>query len=486
VRVSPTVALMALACVHPALAADPAPMGAVSFFDGACPDGWLSYSAGQGRAIVAAADGEQGRATGSPLLEGESPHHEHEGDVGIRMTGSTIRPFGDDPTSRRIASSGVTPFDTIVEEAPADVPIVRFSPCIKTEAPAGAAPPGMVLFFETSACPAAWTPLDEGQGRVLTAAAPDEPVGAFGAVRPLDDGEDRKHAHSIRGPVDVEVVEDTVWSGCNTCSHRWALDGTYEYRGQALPASSGLPYLQLRACAKDAPSGPLITRITHGADFQARPLAVGQHATVFGSQLGPPEGAGAVLQPDGSLARTLAGVQVILDGVQAPLFFVREDQINFQVPYELAGRSAVEVVVTWNGEPGEPFQLALQEAAPALFAWSDDPSRLIAVHADGSVNGPDNAASADDTLVLYASGEGQTVPPGRTGRPSEAPFPVPLAEVEILIGGEAAVIDYAGAAPGFVGLMQINVRMTDATGRAPVILKVGGVESVASASLYGE
>jgi len=468
-------------------ASDPAPLGAISFFQNGCPAGWERYGPAAGRAIVPTAETFLGRTVGEPLLENEQPVHQHEGDVSIRLVGSTVREYWRNARSRDIASAVVAPLAAEIGEASSNLPTLKLNPCRKAEPASGAAPTGMMLFFGSSSCPVDWSQVSAPEGRILAGAEPDGLVGPFGAVRPLSAGEDRLHSHSIRGPADLELFEETIWSGCSTCSHRWALKGNYEYRGQAKPVSSGLPYLQLRACSKDAPSGPQISRIAHGADFNTRSLAVGQHATVFGQGMGPVQGVGGVLLDSGRLAGSVAGVEVLVDGIAAPLFFVRDDQINFQVPYELVGRSSVSVVVSYDGKVGPPRQVNLAPAAPALFTWGDDPGRVVAVYADGSLNGPANAATSGRPFILFATGEGQTIPPGATGLPSAAPLAVPLANVELWIGGEPAVIDYAGAAPGFVGLMQINARTnTSLTGRVPVVLRAGRSPSVAETSMFVE
>ncbi len=473
--------------VAPLAAQDPTPAGAISYFDSGCPEGWERYELGAGRALVPVSDDSSiERGVGTPLAEGEQPQHSHEGEVSLMLDGSRIRQYEPWSQTFEIANVPLRRIDmnTSITDTSSELPVAKLETCIKREQPQGEAPPGMLFFFADLVCPTGWSRFEEAEGRILAGA--DQTPGAFGATRALSDGEQRLHSHLIGGPAELETIELTVWSGCNTCTTRWVLEEFYQYRGQARQTDSGLPYLQLLACSKDAPSGPQISRAVHGADFTERPLAAGQHATLFGTELGPMEGAGATLDADGEVSRIVAGVRVLVDEVEAPLFFVRQDQINFQVPFEVDGRAAVGIRVVRDDVEGPEFEAALAPAAPALFAWGSDPSQAIAVYADGSLNEEGRPAEPGQALVFYATGGGQTTPPGRTGAPAEQPFPAPLANIELWIGGEQAVLDYAGAAPGFVGLLQINARMPDASGKVRVVLRAGQSESVAETYVYGQ
>ena len=71
--------------------------------------------------------------------------------------------------------------------------------------------------------------------------------------------------------------------------------------------------------------------------------------------------------------------------------------------------------------------------------------------------------------------------------PVNTPYPALTQPVSVTIGGLAATVTYAGAAPGAIaGLTQINARMsaTVAAGDAvPVEVRVGGVPSQAGVTL---
>ena len=102
------------------------------------------------------------------------------------------------------------------------------------------------------------------------------------------------------------------------------------------------------------------------------------------------------------------------------------------------------------------------------------------VNQDATLNSTLNPAARGSIVVLYATGEGQTNPGGVNGQPAAAPYPKPLAGVSLSIGGYPAELLYAGAAPGYAGLMQINARVPSGyagSGVLPVTLTVGGIAS---------
>ena len=84
-------------------------------------------------------------------------------------------------------------------------------------------------------------------------------------------------------------------------------------------------------------------------------------------------------------------------------------------------------------------------------------------------------------MILWATGEGLTDPPGVDGRPAVDVVPKPLAAVSVDIGGLPATVKYAGAAPGFIaGVLQINAQISPDVqpgDSVPVHITVGGVSS---------
>lgn len=192
-------------------------------------------------------------------------------------------------------------------------------------------------------------------------------------------------------------------------------------------------------------------------------IAPGAIATLYGSRLAPGQTAG-----QGSpLPTSLAGTSITVNGQPAPLIFVSPNQINFQVPFEATGTQAVVVVTTPEGRAAIPVQLL--PTAPGLFAGT-------VTHAStGAPVDANNPAVPGETLVLFATGLGVTSPAAVSGLPAPSNAPAVTANVSASFGGLAAPVPFAGLAPGFVGLFQVNVQVPDgASGTMLLTIFAGG------------
>ncbi len=206
-------------------------------------------------------------------------------------------------------------------------------------------------------------------------------------------------------------------------------------------------------------AAPTLASVVNGASFRTGPIAAGELVSLFGQLLGPPAGVGARLNVAGRLETRVDDTIVTFDGVAAPLFYVSAAQINAQAPYTLEGRSSTQVRVIRKGLVSNTLSVPVAATAPALFTYPDGSNRLIAVNQDGSLNSPSNPAASGSIFVLFGTGEGPTSPAGAEGAPATDPFPRPVRTVVLRVGGRVAEVLYAGAAPGFVGLLQINARV---------------------------
>ena len=204
------------------------------------------------------------------------------------------------------------------------------------------------------------------------------------------------------------------------------------------------------------------------ASLVAGPVAPGELIVLFGAGLGPESGAAGVLDPTGVLANLLSGSEVRFDGVPAPMFYAQYGQLNVQVPYTVAGNAITHVQALYQGSPSGSLDLAVVDAAPALFP--------VVVNPDGSSNSATTPAGLGSILIFYATGEGLTNGSNVSGQAAAAPYPSPLLPVTLTVAGFPAQILYAGSAPGAVGLLQVNARVPAAfipTGPVVAELAVG-------------
>jgi len=235
---------------------------------------------------------------------------------------------------------------------------------------------------------------------------------------------------------------------------------------------------QLTATVDSGPAVVQLTAVTNAASFEQGVVSPGQIVTLFGAQMGPGQGIQPGLDASGRLPTFVGNTIVLFGGVPAPMFFVRGDQINAQVPYSVAGRGVIDVVVVTGGVTTNVLQVRVQDAAPGLFAFSDGSNRIIALNSDGSLNSPSNPARRGDFVTLYATGGGLTTGPNIEGAPAPSnPIALTRLPVNLQFGGAAQAPFFAGLAPGFAGLVQINIFIPEnaPTGsQVPVALNIGG------------
>ncbi len=177
------------------------------------------------------------------------------------------------------------------------------------------------------------------------------------------------------------------------------------------------------------------------------------------------------------------GVRVSVGGLLANLFYVSPTQINFLVPAELLA-GPTTVFVTRDGVRGPIVNITLSAAAPAIFQM--DAATAIATHGDGSVVTSDAPATPGEIVVLYATGLGQMIPPVLSGELAAGPLKLQAASsFQAVVGGKLvgkADVLYTGAAPGFAGLYQINLRLPADTPADPEI-RIGVASALSRAGL---
>ncbi len=225
--------------------------------------------------------------------------------------------------------------------------------------------------------------------------------------------------------------------------------------------------------------------VVHAATFHANALAPGQILTIFLGGVGPGSGASSDLDGGGRLPTAFNGVEARFDGLPAPLFYVGPNQITVQAPFGLQGRRSTHLSLVDFQQRVHDVTLPVTATAPGLFLHGSDPSLTVAVDGLGRVITRENPARPGDVLVFYAAGDGVRSPAVADGLPAVAPLPQPDAPISLTIGGSPIPLLYSGAAPGFVGLLQINAQLPEDLpgGDLPVTLLAGAQASPPGATL---
>jgi uncharacterized protein (TIGR03437 family) len=219
-------------------------------------------------------------------------------------------------------------------------------------------------------------------------------------------------------------------------------------------------------------------RVVNGASLQSAPIAPGEIVTIFGSGLGPAVAVMGKLAAGTALETKVGDVQVLFDGLPAPIFYAQDQQINLQVPYEIAGRVQTEISVVYQSVVKAKQTASVKSASPGLLTVSGGTGPVVASNSDGTLNSTTNPASRGSIVTFYATGDGQLGPDTIDGQPANA-TPTNY-QVIVAIGGQYAEILYAGRAPGFIGLMQINARIPaglTSIGATPITLGILGTPS---------
>jgi|SRR5579864_5987933 len=270
--------------------------------------------------------------------------------------------------------------------------------------------------------------------------------------------------------------------------------------------------------------------------FYPSAVAPGQVLTLSVRGLNVPDADAAALP----LPTTLSSVTVrIAGGLPAgypallPIFKIRSldfcagrifppcplTQVTVQIPTEPAcvpdgipndcdfGDIGVSLNVAVDGNPGQDFALRITGASPHILNYCDTVSGTpggcwpMVTHADGRGVNPYQPARPGEQLSVWVTGLGPTLPPVKTGDPAPSPAPAAVFKPNFVLsysvdvpasdGGRGMAVfvpvelgivpSFAGLAPGYVGLYQINIVLPGAI--PPEARKPSGTVSAAQLAL---
>jgi uncharacterized protein (TIGR03437 family) len=220
-------------------------------------------------------------------------------------------------------------------------------------------------------------------------------------------------------------------------------------------------------------TAPLYTAqsIVNAATQTAIALAPNTIATLYGTNLA--FDTRAVASTDivrGMMPTSLDGVGVWVNSIPCSLFYVSPTQINFLVPYQLTA-GTVSLVVARDSQAGPTVSIQLASTSPGLFLWNGN--NAVAGHLSGVVISDAFPAVPKEIVVIYAAGLGRTSPDTTGGQLATSAFPIYyFSQFHVLLNGVPCPpgnVLYAGLAPGFAGLYQINLRLPDDVAANPQI-----------------
>jgi uncharacterized protein (TIGR03437 family) len=250
------------------------------------------------------------------------------------------------------------------------------------------------------------------------------------------------------------------------------LAGTFNYTNSTNLIRSFLISVDMKT------SAPVqVQAITDSASFEIGPYAPLELITIFGTGMGPRQGAPATPDSSGIFPTEVAGTRVSIGGQLAPLLYASDSQIRAVVPQWTSLPFANINVMTPLGLSAS-FTTVIEPASPALFtADGSGIGQANCRNADETPNSPDNPAPRGSTITLYGTGGGQTVPPFPDGQIIPSAVPLSYAQYTgVIIGTEFVPALFAGTAPGYInGFDQITVTIpADApTGpRVPVVFDI--------------
>jgi uncharacterized protein (TIGR03437 family) len=211
-------------------------------------------------------------------------------------------------------------------------------------------------------------------------------------------------------------------------------------------------------------------RVLNGASYApaGNPIAPGEFIALFGTGMAASDKVSGAPYPP-----TLNGVTVLINGKQAPLYYVSATQINAIVPYSTQGPTAT--VVVQNGiASSNTVTVPVAITAPGIFSLDESGTGEGAVlHANYSVVNAANPAVLGETVLIFLTGMGAVTPTVADGAIPGAsdinatPLSVYVADVPVTPSG------YAGTAPGYPGLYQLNVAIPltiSTTGPVPLAI----------------
>jgi len=275
---------------------------------------------------------------------------------------------------------------------------------------------------------------------------------------------------------------------------RWT--ATWQPRSSAaqvtitVQAQEGAPALQgtasIGGTLQSNPTTPVISAggAVSAASLTAhQPLAPGSFVSIFGANLS----AGQSQSSGVPYAMQLGATQVFLGGQQLPLQFAASGQVNAIIPFGVPPNSTQQMIVMNGPAISVPEPVVIAPAEPAVFTQDYSGTGagiVVGTHPDQTtfIVDTNHPLSAGDVATIYCAGLGPVNPAATAGTAAPlSPLSYTTNTVTVTMGGMNAPVTFAGLAPGYVGLYQINATVpsgiTPGSG-VPLVITEAGQSSV--------
>lgn len=201
--------------------------------------------------------------------------------------------------------------------------------------------------------------------------------------------------------------------------------------------------------------------ITNAANYTpiTNAYAPGELVTLYGTF-----GVSSKTASASPIPTTLGGVQVFVNGQAAPVYQVSQSQISVLIPYEITGDYFATFQVVVNGSKSNVVTVYADNSAPGIYTLTESGIGAGAIlHSDFSEVNDNSPAKAGETVIMFMNGLGAVTPQvadGAAAPNSPLSNSLEAADIEVLLDDgmeiQQAQVLFAGLAPGFAGLYQVN------------------------------
>jgi uncharacterized protein (TIGR03437 family) len=226
---------------------------------------------------------------------------------------------------------------------------------------------------------------------------------------------------------------------------------------------------------------PVTQSVTNAASYVlGQPIAPGSWVAIKGAELAAVDQAITEQVP---FPTELSGTSVIIGDQPLPIYFVSRQQINAIVPFGIAVDTSLPLQVRRQGVPSAVQQVSIAQPQPGIFSAASTGAGQGSILIAGTTllaappSGNSRPVKRGEYISIYGVGLGAVSnppPPGAAAPQSPLSWVTTPASVEI--GGVSANVIFAGLAPGFVGVYQINAEVPTSApvgDRVPVMVVQG-------------